>query len=351
MFTPPLFSTRRGGGHTPLQRQLQRQQRVMATSPAAADAAASNSSPSPPSQPDPSKPADSKALPKSVIFVTSGLGGMLGWAVIHPANTVAVRMNLASMKGQTFNLSKMGRELGWMSVYDGLAAGVLRQVVYATTRFGLFETFRDMLHEYRGKTDFASRVVVGAVTGGIAAFLSCPMEVCVVRMSNDMTLPVSERQNYKGVVDTASRIVKEEGFTAFWRGSTPFVTRAMFVGVFQVATLDQFKDVYTQLLGQQKNSIPNVFCAAMTSGLIYSLATMPLEACKNRMASQTRDKVTGELPYRTVVQTLKKVASEEGFFTLYNGFLPYYMRCGGHTVSMFIIVQMLRDAYAKSAAI
>lgn len=98
-------------------------------------------------------------LPKAVVFATSGLGGMLGWAIVHPFNTIAVRANLASASGQTFSLTQMVANQGWMSVYDGLSAGVMRQVFYATARFGLFETFRDMLHEYRGKTDFASRYV------------------------------------------------------------------------------------------------------------------------------------------------------------------------------------------------
>ena len=121
------------------------------------------------------------------------------------------------------------------------------------------------------------------------------------------------------------------------------------VGVFQVATLDQFKELYVKQFNQKKNSIPNVFCAAMTSGLLYSLATMPLEAAKNRMASQKPDAVTGKLPYSGTLQTLRAVSAKEGFFALYNGFLPYYARCGGHTVSMFIFVQVLRDFYQKNA--
>lgn len=173
------------------------------------------------------------------------------------------------------------------------------------------------------------------------------MEVAVVRMSNDATLPVDERRNYKNVVDTGTRIIKEEGVGAFWRGSAPFVQRAMLVGVFQVATLDQFKEMYANMFGQTKNSIPNVFCAAMTSGLIYSIATMPLEASKNRMASQKPDKATGLLPYKSTLQTIRAVSAKEGFAALYNGFFPYYVRCGGHTVSMFIFVQMLRDTYSK----
>jgi len=305
----------------------------------------------PPPPPPPNRilatAADTQDISKGVIFATAGLGGMLGWAIVHPANTLAVRMNLTP-RGQTFNLQQMLKDTGGIrGLYNGLSAGIMRQVFYASSRFGLFETFRDMLHEYRGKTDFASRVGVGAVTGGIAAYLSCPMEVCVVRMSNDMTLPKEERRNYTNVFNTASRIIKEEGVATFWRGSNPFVARAMMVGVFQVATLDQFKEWYANMLSQKKNSIPNVFCAAMTSGLIYSLATMPLEACKNRMASQKPDKATGKLPYNGILQTLTKVAGEEGFMALYNGFFPYYLRCGGHTVSMFVIVQILRDAYVK----
>lgn len=280
-----------------------------------------------------------------MIFATSGLGGMLGWAIIHPANTTAVRMSLASMQGDTFSFTKMIREKGVMSLYDGIAAGVLRQVFYATSRFGLFEECRDRLHEIRGKTDFGGRVVVGAATGATAALISCPMEVATVRMSNDATLPLAERRNYTGVFDVVKRINAEEGVKAFWRGATPFAQRAALVGVFQVATLDQFKELYAKQLNQKKNSISNVFCAAMTSGLIYSIATMPLEASKNRMAIQKPDAVTGKLPYTGTIQTLRAVSANEGFMALYNGFLPYYMRCGGHTVSMFIIVQILRDNY------
>ena len=33
------------------------------------------------------------AVPKSVVFATSGLGGMIGWVVVHPANTTAGASN------------------------------------------------------------------------------------------------------------------------------------------------------------------------------------------------------------------------------------------------------------------
>jgi solute carrier family 25 oxoglutarate transporter 11 len=186
-------------------------------------------------------------------------------------------------------------------------------------------------------------VVVGAGTGATAAFISCPIEVACVRMSNDATLPVDQRRNYKGMQDVFTRIYKEEGPSAFYRGVIPFSQRAALVGVFQVATMDQFTDLFQETLGYKKNTVPNVFCSAMSSGLIYSLATMPLEACKNRMASQKPDPTTGKLPYTSTLQALRTISANEGFLALYNVFAPYYIRCGGHTVCMFVAIQTLRS--------
>ncbi|GMI42005.1 hypothetical protein TrCOL_g1530 [Triparma columacea] len=290
------------------------------------------------------------SLPSSdspiVKFSSASLGGIGGWCVVHPFNSMAVRSSLATTSGTTFSLSAVLKNEGVLSLYAGLPAGCYRQLVYAGARFGLYEEFRDRLEAIRGKTDFASRLLTGGTAGGIAAYLSCPMEVTVVRMSNDASLPPSDRRNYKGVSDAFSRIIKEEGITAFWRGSTPFVQRAMMVGCFQVATYDELKNTYVKLLGQTKNSIQNVFCSAMTSGLIYSLATMPLESAKNRMAGQ-KPGPDGSLPYTGSLQTISKVIKSEGIRGLYKGYLPYYLRCGGHTVSMFILVQAIRDKYEE----
>ena len=87
----------------------------------------------------------------------------------------------------------------------------------------------------------------------------------------------------------------------------------------------------------------NVFAASMSSGLLYSIVTMPFETTKNRMAFQKPDPKTGLLPYRSTLQTMSKIASKEGILRLWSGFLPYYLRCGGHTVTMFMSMEFLRS--------
>ena len=276
----------------------------------------------------------------------------MGWIVVHPFNTVAVRMNLAAMgesaappQGFVAFSSDLISKEGFGSLYAGIGAGMLRQVFYATSRYGLFETFRDKAAQYR-KTDFAQRFTIASVAGGCAALISCPIEVCLVRMSNDASLPPEQRRGYSSVVDAIARITSEEGLPAFYRGCQPFVMRAMVVGGTQVATFDQFKLLYKPYLG---GGLTNTFSSSMSAGLIYSLITMPLETAKNRMAFQKPDAASGKLPYTSTFQTVGAVARAEGALALWNGFLPYYGRCGGHTVSMFIAVDWLRSVYRKYA--
>ena len=201
-----------------------------------------------------------KPTPSYVNFITAGLGGVAGWCVVHPFNTAAVRMNLLTISSAPTPgtrlpspsfpafLAKTIRERGFLSLYDGLGAGVLRQVFYGTSRFGLFEVFRDEMAKYR-PTDFMSRMLVGVASGMVAALISCPAEVTLVRLSNDSSMPENARRNYKGVFDAFLRIFREEGPATFWSGSAPFVNRAMLVGAVQVGTYDQFRVLYRNQLG------------------------------------------------------------------------------------------------------
>jgi solute carrier family 25 oxoglutarate transporter 11 len=284
--------------------------------------------------------------PTVLNFGTAGLGGIMGWCVVHPFNTLCVRMNLASASGQKLSflpyMTSTIKESGFLSLYTGLSAGILRQTCYATSRFGLFEVFRDEMAKYR-PTDIWSRLSTGMVSGGIAALISCPAEVTLVRISNDNTLPPESRRNYKGVADAFKRILNEEGVKTFFSGSGPFVNRAMLVGAVQVGTYDQFRDMYRGL--GITSQLSNVFSASMTSGLIYAVVTMPLETAKNRMAFQKPDPSSGVMPYRGAIQTMSLIAKNEGILALWSGFPPYYLRCGGHTVLMFMSVEWLRKTY------
>lgn len=49
--------------------------------------------------------------------------------------------------------------------------------------------------------------------------------------------------------------------------------------------------------------------------------------------------------YKGSVDVLVKVVRNEGFFSLWKGFLPYYCRLGPHTVLTFIVLEQLNRLY------
>ena len=61
----------------------------------------------------------------------------------------------------------------------------------------------------------------------------------------------------------------------------------MLVGIVQVGTFDQNKELYDRYAGLKRGTYPNVFAAAFTSGLLYSIISkivcfLDLPRCPSR---------------------------------------------------------------------
>ena len=69
---------------------------------------------------------------------------------------------------------------------------------------------------------------------------------------------------------------------------------------------------------------------------------MPFESAKNRMATQKPDPETGELLYKSVLQTVRRVAGQEGVLALWKGFLPNWLRLGPWQFVFWISYEGLR---------
>ena len=244
----------------------------------------------------------------------------------------------------------------FLTLYAGLGAGCLRQIFYATSRYGLFETFRDAAAKYR-ETDFAQRFTLASVAGGCAAFISCPVEVCPCGCrTRARAQPAAEQRGYKSVFDAFGRIMGEEGFGAFYRGSQPFVMRAMLVGGTQVATYDQFKTFYQKQMTcaaarRLRNPLTQRASSRAHADLLFGRADRRGDHDAVRDDEEPHEfqkpDAAGKLPYTSTPQTIATIARTEGTLALWNGFFPYRGRCGGHTVTMFFFVEEIRKIYRR----
>merc|ERR1711971_559755 len=229
-------------------------------------------------------------------------------------------------------------EKGITGPWTGLGAGLLRQCSYTTVRLGVY---RKLEERYTPKT-FGEKLGLGATAGFIGSLFGNPAEVCLIRMTADGNLPPAERRNYTSVANALSRIIKEEGVTTLWRGATPTIARAIVVNAAQLGTYSQAKDSAKSMMGMEEG-IKLHFVAAMISGLVTTIASMPVDIVKTRLQNQKF--VNGVPEYKGAGDVLMKVVKNEGFFSLWKGFTPYYFRLGPHTVLTFIFLEQANIAY------
>jgi len=294
-------------------------------------------------------------LPYYVTIIISGLGGATGWLPIHPIDICKVRLQIDEQKKSKSykptmrsTLNKIWKQEGLKGLYNGLSAGITRQLTYTALRLGLYDILREKIIKSNSSTNqnpsFSQKLLIGLISGGIAAGICTPIEVSLVRMQSDgAQLDINKKRNYKNIFDALFRVGKEEGIFTLWRGIKPTVARGMIVSCVQLSSYDQAKQMIVMRF-QMKDGPLLHFIASLIAGYLYSLASLPLDICKTRMQHQqsVNKKIGEKLLYKSIPQTMFKIVSNEGFFALWKGFLPYFARSGGHTICMFLCVEQYK---------
>ncbi|KOX80465.1 Mitochondrial 2-oxoglutarate/malate carrier protein [Melipona quadrifasciata] len=269
---------------------------------------------------------------------------MAATCVVQPLDLIKNRMQLSGTKTSTISvISSILKNEGVLALYSGLSAGLLRQASYTTTRLGTYE-WLSQLTSKDSQPNFVMKVLIGCTAGCVGAFVG--FFVALIRMTADGRLPIAERRNYKNAFNALARIVKEEGFLALWRGTIPTMGRAMVVNAAQLASYSQSKEMLLNT-GYFENNITLHFVSSMISGLVTTAASMPVDIAKTRI--QNMKVVDGKPEFKGAVDVIIQVCRNEGIFSLWKGFFPYYARLGPHTVLTFIFVEQMRNFYKTYA--
>jgi len=287
------------------------------------------------------------SMPKVLRFVFGGAAGMGATLFVQPLDLAKNRMQVARSTGgdrpSTLSVVRgVVRNEGILTLYNGLSAGLLRQATYTTARLGIYTWLLEKFADADGTApNFLKKVAMGILAGGGGAFVGTPAEVALIRMTSDGSLPVEKRRNYSSVVNALVRIQREEGLLAPWRGAVPTMARSCVVNAAQLATYSQAKQGL--LHAGLRDGLGCHFLASMTSGLVTTVVSMPVDIVKTRL--QSMKVVDGAPEYRGAGDAFVKIVRSEGVVSLWKGFTPYYLRVGPHTVLTFIFFEQLSKAY------
>jgi len=159
--------------------------------------------------------------------LAGSLAGFSQVIVTNPYEIVKVRLqtqslNLAEGHARKGALTIL-KELGPSGLYRGSAACLLRDVPFSALYFTLYANFKKLERErlqlrQNDKLPIANLFLSSCVAGTIAAFTVTPADVIKTRLQ---VQTAEGNVAYKGIVDTFSRTLKEEGFRALFKGAVP----------------------------------------------------------------------------------------------------------------------------------
>uniref|UniRef100_A0A0G4FZT9 Mitochondrial 2-oxoglutarate/malate carrier protein n=1 Tax=Chromera velia CCMP2878 TaxID=1169474 RepID=A0A0G4FZT9_9ALVE len=294
---------------------------------------------------------DSKAFKTAQPFIVGGLSGCIATCCVQPIDMVKVRIQLATEGGATGSKNpivvagKLIKEEGFMKLYRGLDAGIIRQLTYTTARLGIFRVTSNALKK-EGETTIPlwKKAFAGLFAGALGSVIGNPADLSLIRMQADGTLPPEQRRNYTGVFNAMSRITQEEGVLGLWKGCAPTVYRAMALNLGMLASYDQAKEMLTKSVGP--GMVTNLTASAI-SGFFAVTFSLPFDFVKTRIQKQQPD-AAGNVPYRSTLHCFTKVMAQEGPLAFYAGYPTYYVRIAPHAMITLLAVDALNNMIKKS---
>jgi solute carrier family 25 oxoglutarate transporter 11 len=300
----------------------------------------------------PNTPKVSTNTPNAIKFLIGGSAGMAATLFVHPMDVVKNRMQMSGEGGATrehktsFHATRnLFRNEGFRGIYAGLSAGLLRQATYTTARLGIYQMLLERFRQPDGRPPgVIVNLLLGVVSGGLGSLFGTPAEVALIRMTLDGRLPPAERRNYANVFDALVRIVREEGVTKLWRGAIPTATRAMIVNAAQMPTYSQAKQALISS-GLMQQGFPLHAISSLIAALVTTAVSLPVDIIKTRY--QNMKVIQGKPEYSGIFDVFQRILRQEGLFSFWKGFTPYFSRLGPHTILTFIFMEQLNIQYQQ----
>lgn len=161
-------------------------------------------------------------------------GGFAGGSQViftNPLEIVKIRLQVQGEHAQLAGMPRVGaisivRELGIRGLYKGAAACLLRDIPFSAIYFSTYSNLKKrVFNEGRDgkRLNPLELLSAGALAGMPAAYLATPADVIKTRLQ---VVPRAGQQTYHSISDAFTKILREEGPSAFFKGGIARVVRS-----------------------------------------------------------------------------------------------------------------------------
>lgn len=301
-------------------------------------------------------------------FVYGGLASCAAEFGTFPIDTTKTRLQVQGQKhdvkfttlkynGMIDCFFKMTRQEGFLALYSGIWPAVVRQATYGTIKFGTYYSLKRFIVEHYSNhpdpntpTSESIRVNVACavVAGAVASAIACPTDVLKVRMQV-AGIGGGKGGESSGLLGCFLLVWRQEGIAGLWKGVHPTAQRAAVIAAVELPVYDFCK---SKLMNSFGDRISNHFISSVIASLGSAIASTPIDVIRTRLMNQRKLKpgvgvavVASDQLYNGTIDCMVKTVRHEGFWALYKGFIPTWVRMGPWNVIFFITYEQLKLIY------
>lgn len=175
-------------------------------------------------------------------------------------------------------------------------------------------------------TTFAIEFLMGGVSAAVSKTLAAPIELVKLRLQNMDAMIKSGALDtpYKGIGDCVSRVAKNEGVKALWKGNFTNVLR-----YFPTQALNfSLKDYFKRLFGKSKEKdgywiwFAGNLASGGAAGSVSLAFVYSLDYARTRLSNDLKSaKKGGKSQYSGLIDVYKQTLATDGIVGLYRGFV------------------------------
>jgi len=188
--------------------------------------------------------------------------------------------------------------------------------------------------------------IAGAVSGLATRLALQPLDVVKIRFQLQVE-PLSRQANakYWGIVQASRCILKEEGYSALWKGHVPAQILSIGYGIVQFLAFETFSELAWKITPLSTRSSWQPFAHFVCGGMAGTVATVvmqPLDVIRTRFVAQGNRKI-----YSSVWSAVCEIVHKERIHGLYRGLTPTLLAIGPQTGFQFGFYSVFSSTWKK----
>ncbi|XP_053792074.1 kidney mitochondrial carrier protein 1 isoform X1 [Vidua chalybeata] len=279
-------------------------------------------------------------------FIYGGLASITAECGTFPIDLTKTRLQVQGQvndakykeiryRGMVHALVRICREEGLKALYSGIAPAMLRQASYGTIKIGTYQSLKRMFVERPEDETLMMNVLCGILSGVISSSIANPTDVLKIRMQ------AQGRTIQGGMMGNFIQIYQKEGTKGLWKGVSLTAQRAAIVVGVELPVYDLTKK-HIIMSGHMGDTVYTHFLSSFLCGLAGALASNPVDVVRTRMMNQKSQNLGGDTAYKGTLDCLLQTWRNEGFFALYKGFWPNWLRLGPWNIIFFLTYEQLK---------